>query len=185
MKLCLAFVGVLSVLAHVAGADPKTDSSGDSKIKAAVLAEFLKQANNPDSALGKAIVQTNESMKDGRNENGGISMPIKGADVRVVQLGVETVADPWHYGETQGAYRVASSGENTYLVLLTTRINVRLALEIDSLTFTVAARELLRVKLPKDWKGGLDFGEEAPSPVARSIQVDEFKPVSLTKDEQQ
>jgi hypothetical protein len=185
MKPHFAFALVLSLLAYAVCASPKTESSLNSKMMVSVLSEFLKQANNPKSNLGKSIEQANEGMKDGRNENGGISMPIKQSDVRVIQMSAEAVTNPWHYGETQGAYRVASAGENTFLVLLTTRTNVHMATETDSLTFTVATRELLKVKLPKDWKGGFDFWEDAPSPIAHSIQVDKFKPASLNENEKQ
>ncbi|HWU43238.1 MAG TPA: hypothetical protein VN132_07370 [Bdellovibrio sp.] len=138
------------IIGSLAQASESIDSSIFLAQKKAVIAKFLKEANNPRSSVGKKIAQINRETEDGRNQNGTISMPIKRSDLQVVMIGAEEIHVPWHYAHKENGFCKTGGDSAQFMIYLTQNTGVHYASEVDTVTFVGGATETMSAPILKD-----------------------------------
>lgn len=123
------------------------DLSGPGLKETAVTA-FLKEANNPQSSVGKTIAGVNEQNTDGRNPEGSITLPVKKTDLQVALLSQEMMMNPWHYSNRSEDGKTCFAGGDSaqFLILLKSEYNVHMAQEMETVPFKVQVSEHLTAK---------------------------------------
>ncbi|MFM6929736.1 MAG: hypothetical protein ACKOX6_14805 [Bdellovibrio sp.] len=116
-------------------------------LKAAVLAQFLKDANNPRSVIGKQITQINQETGDGRNQEGTIEMPIKKEHVQIVMIAVEENHAPWHYANKDKGYCRATGDSATYAIYLSQAEDYHYGRSFSTVIFVGEAKEYMRARI--------------------------------------
>ena len=117
-------------------------------LKKSSIKEFIKAANDKNSAIGKRIAQLNADSTDGRNASGSIKLPVTKADIQVVQTSYEQVYNPWHYSSKNEAEDTCNStGDSAeFLILLSNKTNVHGATDLTTTNFKATAVENLSAK---------------------------------------
>lgn len=153
------------------------------KMRQAVIKEFLKQANNPKSKVGKIIKATNDETSDGRNQEGAIRLPVTKDDLQAVVTFEETMLQPWHYASVVKNYCTGNGDSAIYIIYLSQETGVHAALEFETLEFSIAVHENYSVKIlrPSEFDSCDSIVGEEENPtfgeVRTKIIVDEISPV--------
>lgn len=118
------------------------------EMKQTAITAFLKEANNPQSNVGKTIAGVNEQNTDGRNPEGSIALPVKKADFHVALLSHEFLINPWHYANRSDDGKTCFAGGDSaqFLILLTSQYGVHMAQETETVPFKVSVSEHLTAK---------------------------------------
>ena len=116
--------------------------------KKAAIEEFLKEANDKNSVLGKRLATINDETTDGRNADGTITLPVTRADIQVALLGSEQITNPWHYAnKSEDGLSCAAGGDSAnFIILLSTNTGVHMAHEFGTIPFSVSVSEELSAK---------------------------------------
>lgn len=176
----LLILGCFSVQAA-----PQRDPSEKQLLKA-VAKKFLIEANDSKSALGKRVLEINEGMRDGRNQEGGISFPIKAQDIQVVTISREEITNPWHYANKEGSVCSASTDDSSFLILLETHTGEHMTSDTGKILFEVNAHRELRMRILNKSTDFCDpIAEPASkySPVQEKIVVENFTESQLVTSE--
>lgn len=121
-------------------------------MKKAVIAKFLKEANDKKSEIGKSITKINEETADGRNQDGTIGLPVKASDLQVVKLSGQEILVPWHYASKTDGYCESTVDSAQFMILLTKNQMIHYAEDMETLAFVVDAEQFLKVKvITKDY----------------------------------
>jgi hypothetical protein len=139
-------------------------------VKAATT-EFLKQANNPKSILGKKIDQINVETSDGRNQDGTIPVPVTMEGITAEAIAGEEMYRPWHYADkSEDGKTCSASGDSaTILILLKSYAGVHSANEYQSYFFTTDVSESFTAKR-KDG-GVIEYCEDIAADEANEYDV--------------
>ena len=116
MKIKNALLAILLVSSMMGSLAQAYDDQGT--LKAALVKQFLKDANNPKSTIGKQIKQINADTEDGRNQNGTIQLPIKKEHLQIVMIEAEDNHVPWHYANKDNGYCHATGDSARFMIYL-------------------------------------------------------------------
>jgi|GEM_PF-766929 len=141
MKSLLISAVLLSSFTALAG----QSIPANPELKKTAIEAFLKEANNPQSVVGKVISTVNEQNTDGRNQDGSITLPVTKNELQVSRLSSEFMHNPWHYAYLSEDKKTCFAGGDTatFLILLESNIGVHMASEMETVPFTVTVHEAL------------------------------------------
>lgn len=119
----------------------------DDSLEKKTLEKFLLEANNPKSEIGKLIAVINEENKDGRNQDGIISLPVKKNDVQISIINTEEIYDVWKYAANNGTLGCTGTSQTSgFIVSLSSHTGVSSAGYMEKYNFTVKSRILNNIK---------------------------------------
>jgi hypothetical protein len=153
-------------------------------LKNIAVKEFLSQANDKNSEIGKAITKINEDTADGRNPNGTIILPVTIDALQIVIISGEKLLNPWKYAEKNEAGTICAGYSETasFLMMLSSKSGVHGASEFTAIPFQVNTQTNIKAQ----YKNGRiiescnDFSDESHSSDFK-ISAVEYKAVSINQ----
>ena len=158
----------------------------DDTLRKKTLDTFLKEANDPKSAIGAYIAKVNEEQADGRNPEGVIELPVKRSAVQISVLQTEEIHN-WSYGQNKGPSGCFMNDETSvFLISLTSNQHVRGASYVEKYTFTVVTKKISNIKRkdgePLEHCQEYFDDEQIPYVFSSEVMVGKFKVLELKID---
>jgi hypothetical protein len=131
------FISAVMILLFQTNANASPDINKD--LKNIAIKEFLSQANDKNSEIGKAIIKINEETADGRNPDGTILLPIAVDALQLVLISGEKLLNPWKYAKKNEAGTICAGYSETasFLMMLSSKSGVHGASEFLAIPFQI------------------------------------------------
>jgi hypothetical protein len=176
------FISAVIIMAFQTNAMASLEINKD--LKNVAIKEFLSQANDKNSEIGKVITQINIDTADGRNTEGTIILPVVADALQIVLLSGEKLLNPWKYAEKNEAGTICAGYSETasFLIMLSSKSGVHGASEFSAIPFQVNTQANIKAqyKNGRQIESCNDFSDEAQTATIKFSAV-EYKTVGMNQ----